>query len=42
MIQFAEHSGHNSGRFWAMVYGAEPKANFTASEGAEQAPRVTF
>jgi LemA protein len=30
------------GRFWAMVYGAEPKANFTASAGAEQAPRVTF
>jgi LemA protein len=30
------------GRFWAMVYGAEPKASFTASAGAEQAPRVTF
>ena len=30
------------GRLWAMVYGAEPKANFTASAGAEQAPRVTF
>ena len=30
------------GRFWAMVYGAEPKASFTASPGAEQAPRVTF
>jgi LemA protein len=30
------------GRLWAMVYGAEPKANFTATEGAEQAPRVTF
>jgi LemA protein len=30
------------GRLWAMVYGAEPKASFTASEGAEQAPRVTF
>ena len=30
------------GRFWAVVYGAEPKANFTATEGAEQAPRVTF
>ena len=30
------------GRLWAMVYGAEPKANFTASEGAEQAPRVSF
>ena len=30
------------GRFWAMVYDAEPKASFTASAGAEQAPRVTF
>jgi LemA protein len=30
------------GRLWAMVYGAEAKANFTASEGAEQAPRVSF
>jgi LemA protein len=30
------------GRFWAVVYGAEPKANFTAAEGAGQAPRVTF
>ena len=30
------------GRLWAMVYGAEPKANFTASPGAEQAPRVSF
>jgi LemA protein len=30
------------GRLWAMVYGAEPKASFTASPGAEQAPRVTF
>jgi LemA protein len=30
------------GRLWAIVYGAEPKANFTATEGAEQAPRVTF
>jgi LemA protein len=30
------------GRLWAMVYGAEPKANFTAAAGAEQAPRVTF
>jgi LemA protein len=30
------------GRFWAVVYGAEPKATFAASEGAEQAPRVTF
>src|SRR5918995_3784154 len=26
------------GRFWAMVYDAEPKASFTASAGAEQAP----
>jgi LemA protein len=30
------------GRFWAVIYGAEPKANFAATEGAEQAPRVTF
>jgi LemA protein len=30
------------GRLWAMVYGAEPKANFAASAGAEQAPRVSF
>jgi LemA protein len=30
------------GRFWAMVYGAEPKASFAAAPGAEQAPRVTF
>jgi LemA protein len=30
------------GRLWAMVYGAEPKVNFTASAGAEQAPRVAF
>jgi LemA protein len=30
------------GRLWAMVYDAEPKANFAASPGAEQAPRVTF
>ena len=30
------------GRFWAMVYGAEPKASFAAAAGAEQAPRVTF
>ncbi len=30
------------GRLWAMIYGAEPKANFTASAGAEQAPKVTF
>jgi LemA protein len=30
------------GRLWAIVYGAEPKANFSASPGAEQAPKVTF
>jgi LemA protein len=30
------------GRLWAMVYGSEPKANFTARPGAEQAPRVSF
>jgi len=30
------------GRLWALVYGAAPKANFAASPGAEQAPRVTF
>jgi LemA protein len=30
------------GRLWAMVYGAEPKANFSASAGAEQAPKVSF
>ena len=30
------------GRLWAMVYGAEPKINFTASAGAEQAPQVSF
>jgi LemA protein len=30
------------GRLWAMIYGATPKANFTASAGAEQAPKVTF
>jgi LemA protein len=30
------------GRLWAMVYGAEPKANFAASPGAEQTPRVSF
>jgi LemA protein len=30
------------GRLWAMVYGAEPKVNFTASAGAEQAPKVSF
>jgi LemA protein len=30
------------GRLWAVVYGAEPKANFTAAAGAEQAPKVSF
>jgi LemA protein len=30
------------GRLWAMIYGAAPKATFTASAGAEQAPKVTF
>jgi LemA protein len=30
------------GRLWAIVYGAEPKANFSASAGAEQAPKVSF
>ncbi len=30
------------GRLWAVVYGAEAKANFTASAGAEQAPKVSF
>ncbi len=30
------------GRLWAMIYGAEPKANFTATAGAEQAPKVSF
>ncbi len=30
------------GRLWAMVYGSEPKQNFTASAGAEQAPKVSF
>ena len=30
------------GRLWAMVYGAEPRATFTATEGAEQAPKVKF
>jgi LemA protein len=30
------------GRLWAMVYGAEAKATFTAAEGAEQAPKVKF
>ena len=30
------------GRLWAMVYGAEAKATFTATEGAERAPSVKF
>ncbi len=30
------------GRLWAVVYGAEPKANFSAAAGAEQAPKVSF
>ena len=30
------------GRLWAVVYGAEPKANFTAATGAEQVPKVAF
>ena len=30
------------GRLWAVVYGAEAKANFTAAAGAEQAPKVSF
>jgi LemA protein len=30
------------GRLWAVVYGAEPKVNFTAAAGSEQAPKVSF
>jgi LemA protein len=30
------------GRLWAVVYRAEPKVNFTAAAGAEQAPKVSF
>ena len=30
------------GRLWAMIYGSEPKANFTAAAGAEQVPKVKF
>jgi LemA protein len=31
------------GRIWAMIYGAKPKQNFTAtSEGADKAPVVKF
>ncbi len=30
------------GRLWAVVYGAEPKATFSAAAGAEQVPKVSF
>ena len=30
------------GRLWAMIYGSEPKVNFTAAAGAEQVPKVKF
>lgn len=30
------------GRIWAMIYGARPKQEFTASEGADKAPVVKF
>lgn len=30
------------GRLWASIYGAKPKANFTATEGADKAPSVKF
>jgi LemA protein len=30
------------GRLWAMIYGAKPKATFTAPAGAENAPAVKF
>ncbi len=30
------------GRLWAMIYGAKPKQNFTATEGADKAPVVKF
>ncbi len=30
------------GRLWAMIYGSQPKASFTAAAGAEQAPKVSF
>lgn len=30
------------GRLWAMIYGAKPKASFTAPEGSENAPVVKF
>ncbi len=30
------------GRLWAMIYGAKPKQTFSAPEGAENAPAVSF
>lgn len=30
------------GRIWAWIYGAKPKPNFTAVEGADKAPQVKF
>ncbi len=30
------------GRIWAMIYGAQPKQPFTATEGADKAPAVKF
>jgi len=30
------------GMLWAAIYGAKPKANFTATSGAEKAPDVEF
>jgi LemA protein len=30
------------GMIWAALYGAQPKATFTAAEGAEKAPAVKF
>lgn len=30
------------GRLWAMIYGAAPKASFTATAGADQPPKVSF
>jgi LemA protein len=30
------------GMLWAKIYGAQPKANFTATSGAEKAPDVEF
>lgn len=29
-------------RIWAAIYGAKPKANFGAQEGADKAPKVEF